>query len=176
MLNLARSLLVLSILALVGCTEVVDPLPVDSSSESSQSLEGSLSKSSNCQAVEFSFIGAPISTFEFTGVVEGDLEGTASFVFDASSLNFRGATLKNSGMAEWTITGGLFMGLESFETEFDNINILKDRPGSPATLSENKGKHRAVDGVQKANLTYKGTFSQLPSPIANHDYRGVICI
>jgi hypothetical protein len=84
-------------------------------------------------------------------------------------------TIANSGTTNWSIDGGIVPGLGTFVTEFDNRNINIDRPGSPATLFENKGAHRALQGVEKANLSYKGTFSLLPSPEGNLDYEGVIC-
>jgi hypothetical protein len=46
-----------------------------------------------------------------------------------------------------------------------------------ARSSKNTGQHRALNGVQKANLEYQGTFdlTAVPEPLADHDYRGVIC-
>jgi len=117
----------------------------------------------------------PTGPASLEGLVTGELEGTVSLEFDFGSVKFAGVTVANSGTAHWSITGGMIPAPVTFDTEFDNRNVALDRPGSPATLFENTGKHRAVGGVERANLTYKGTFTTLPSPRGDHDYQGVIC-
>ena len=77
----------------------------------------------------------------------------------------------------WEITGGV-LGPLTFETTFDNRNIATDRPGSPADVFENTGKHRALSGVSKANLTYNGPAIFDPASfsfVLDHHYNGVIC-
>lgn len=137
----------------------------------------SFSSGPGCRTVEYDTAGSPTGTpGVFAGVVTGDLEGTFTQVFDVTSITLAGVTVHNSGTFYWEITGGVFPDLESFTTHFDNANILLDRPGSPGTLFENKGKHRALSGVSKANLTYKGTSDTVPSPpVINWHYQGVIC-
>jgi hypothetical protein len=65
-------------------------------------------------------------------------------------------------------------GAGSFDTQFDNKNFFVDRPGSPASVIENLGTHRAMGGVSKANLGYNGAFNASPEPVAAHDFHGVI--
>ena len=175
MLNSSRCLSLLLVFAAVGCTDGVEPLPVEASIQTAEQQESVLAKSSQCQSVHFRIVGAPTGPVSFSAEISGDLEGTVNIIFDASSFTFAGVTFRNSGTAQWEVTGGIITGLESFETTFSNLNILHDRPGSPETLFENKGKHRAEEGVQKAELTYKGDFTLVPSPEIDHDYRGVIC-
>ena len=86
---------------------------------------------------------------------------------------FAGVTMKNGGIAHWDITGGV-LGPLTFDTEIENKNLLTNRPGSPGTLFENIGKHRAISGVKKANLHYIGTFDALTG-MTDHDFQGVIC-
>lgn len=89
--------------------------------------------------------------------VSGHLVGTGeSFFYIPDSLRFAGVTIKNAGETHWHITGGVVPGLGEFKTSFDSKNTNTDRPGSPAYVFENIGKHRAMEGVQRANLHYKG--------------------
>jgi len=125
--------------------------------------------------VKFVVFPMPAGPFSGSATVSGDLEGTSTTEFDPGSITFAGVTIHNSGVTHWDITGGVVPGLGTFVTEFDNMNIAIDRPGSPGTLFENIGKHRAVDGVAKANLRYRGTFDLVPSPHGEHHYQGVIC-
>jgi hypothetical protein len=133
-------------------------------------------QASSCYTPKFSVTLVPITFFTFKGVLSGDLEGEVLVQFDPNSVGFAGKTISNAGTAHWDITGGVIPGLGAFQTTFDNRNIAVDRPGSPSTRFENTGKHRALDGVAKANLTYKGAFSAVPTPEVHHDYRGVICL
>ena len=131
--------------------------------------------SSGCYAPEFNVAFVPTGDFSFEGVVGGDLEGTVTLEFDPGSIAFAGVAVSNSGTAHWVISGGTIPALGVFDTEFDNRNLLTDRPGSPATLFENIGRHREAGGVRKANLEYNGTFTLVPSPQGFQEYRGVIC-
>jgi len=158
--------------SLVGCsgdtvpvapTDVVLPEAVAESSGGVAASGGN----SGCYAVKF-----VVSGFFPDFAVTGDLVGTSSPVF-ADEFKWTGHTVANGGTAHWVITGGV-LGYIEFDTTFHNRNILIDRPGSPATFFENTGKHRALAGVEKANLTYHGTFDAL-IPAADHDYQGVIC-
>jgi len=76
-------------------------------------------------------------------------------------------------MAYWTITGGMIPGLGTFVTEQDNVLHLTDRPGSPFLLAEITGKHRAVEGVEQANLTHQGLYNI--GGTAYLETQGVIC-
>lgn len=131
----------------------------------------------NCFTPEFTVLITPLSAFTHSGEVSGDLDGTVVFEFDIpGSLHFAGATIHNAGFADWTITGGIVPDLEAFQTDFRNLNLAVDRPGSPAGVFENTGSHRAAVDVRKANLRYKGTFDATVSPPEGlHHYRGVIC-
>lgn len=129
-----------------------------------------------CFSPEFSVLVTPVGPGTFLGEVSGELEGTVVMEFDLpGSLRFAGATIHNSGTADWTITAGVVPDLTSFQTQFRNMNINVDRPGSPAGTFENVGSHRATAGVRRAELTYRGTFVTAPSPEALHHYHGVIC-
>jgi hypothetical protein len=172
-------------LGLVACTGEVGQQPLEAttmtlpdSADEASAVQAS-GGNSGCYAVKFSVVGdsfgpggEPIAPF----VVSGDLVGTIESVFDLpDSLKFAGVTVKNAGVSYWHITGGVVPNLGEFTTSFDNLNHVIDRPGSPATLFENQGRHRALEGVQKANLTYKGTFNLVPSPFLSHHFKGVIC-
>lgn len=129
-----------------------------------------------CFSVDFSVLLTPVVVGHVLGEVSGELEGTVVLEFDLpGSLRFAGATIHNAGTADWTITGGIVPDLETFQTEFRNMNINVDRPGSPAATFENIGSHRATAGVRKGEMTYSGTFVAGPSPEGLHHYRGVIC-
>lgn len=131
---------------------------------------------SGCYTPKFSVVGAPTSIpWIFEGQVTGDLEGSATWVFDLGSITFTGNTVSNSGTWHFTITGGIIPGLGAFDTEFHNRNQLVDNPATPGTVFENHGSLRALDGVSKANLTYQGTFWAVPSPHGVWDFLGVIC-
>ena len=106
--------------------------------------------------------------------MSGDLVGTVALEFAPGSVTFTGQTLSVAGTAQWVVTGGVISGLSAFETEFQNRNLLVDRPGSPGNVFENIGTHRAVSGVETANLTYLGTFSGLTSQTIL-SFHGVIC-
>jgi hypothetical protein len=128
---------------------------------------------SGCYSVKFNIKITPAG-MGGEGQITGDLEGSVITAFDPASLRFVGATLMNGGTYSWSITGGVVPGLGEFETQFENINILVDRPGSRFG-SEHNAKHRALSGVKKANLTAHGTFRPVPTPLVDQDYNGVIC-
>ena len=164
-------LLLCLVLCMVACTGDVVPVAPDAVApevvaESSGGVTAS-GGNSGCYTVKFN-----VSGFFPAMAVTGDLVGTHEPLF-GDDFKWTGNTVANGGTAHWVITGGV-LGPITFDTTFDNRNILTDRPGSPATFFENTGKHRALDGVEKANLTYKGTFDAL-IPAIDHDYQGVIC-
>jgi len=127
---------------------------------------------SGCATVRFNVAMTFVGNRVYTGPVTGDLVGTVTQTFVGANT-FAGANVKNGGTAEWDITAGV-LGAFTFETTFENMNFLTDRPGSPFDMFESIGKHRATGGVQKANLTYIGTFP-LATLTTDHDYNGVIC-
>ncbi len=157
--------IVLAAALVVGCSET--------HRNPTESLAPNFDGASGCYGVKFNIKITPAG-MGGAGQITGDLEGSVTSAFDPASLRFVGATLMNGGTYSWSVTGGVIPGLGEFETEFDNINILVDRPGSYYG-SEHNGKHRALSGVKTANLTYHGTFRQLPTPLVDQDYNGVIC-
>lgn len=175
--------LLLSLLACgAGCaggagrlpSQPAEILPVDLLTQSSHA-GAAQAGTAGCHAVKFNVAVSPIMPGTHQGVMTGDVQGTVRVQFDLASVEFAGITISNSGTAHWVVTGGTVPGLGAFDTTFDNRNLVIDRPGSPATLFENIGRHRALGGVDTANLTYHGTFSTVPSPRTDHDYQGVIC-
>jgi hypothetical protein len=168
MRTLTRTASLLGCLLLPACADPTAP-------RGPQSPDLVVAGRSGCYVVEFNVAVAidPAAIFVAHGVVTGDLQGTATFVFDPASLHFAGKTLKNAGTATWDVTGGV-TGPLAFTTTFDNLNIITDRPGSPAVITEQVGTHHAVSGVEVANLHYKGSFSDV-TVSGSHDYRGVIC-
>lgn len=167
------ALLVGTALLLVGCDAGV-AVPEPAAEHSSTAMTSA--RASNCYTPKFTTTLVPINNFTFEGVVSGDLVGEVLVEFDPNSVGFAGKTISNAGTAQWDITGGVVPGLGAFQTTFNNRNILVDRPGSPPTRIENTGRHRALGGVAKANLTYEGAFSAVPTPQAILDYNGVICL
>ena len=132
---------------------------------------------SGCVTPRFNAMLVPTAPHTFGGPVTGDLEGTMELVFDEDfPTKIAGVTIFTSGgIANWDITGGI-LGPLTFQTTFEQRNHM-DAPPAFGTVFENLGSHRALTGVAKANLTYKGTFDVLasPAPLADHDYHGVIC-
>jgi hypothetical protein len=132
---------------------------------------------SGCYAVKFNVDITPITGNTLSGVVTGDLEGTADITLLGASWPPTGATNTSTFDFRWHITGGVIPALvgSTFDTRSENRNILHFRlpPGRP--FAQNVGSHRAVAGVSKANLTYTGE-----TPIATFqttlDHRGVICL
>ena len=167
------TLIVAAALLLVGCDAGV-AVPGPAAERGSTAMTSA--RASDCYTPKFTVTLVPINDFTFDGAVSGDLEGEVLVQFDPNSVGFAGKTISNAGIAHWDITGGVVPGLGAFQTTFNNRNILVDRPGSPPTRIENTGGHRALDGVAKANLTYRGAFSAVPTPQAHHDYNGVICL
>lgn len=175
----ARLLLVPLVVCMAACTgdavpmaptEVVAPEAVAESPGQVHALAGQ----SGCHTVKFKVLGwtpTPSVTGDLVGTVVGD-------AMDFSTVKISGSTVSISGTRDWEITGGTVPGLAAFRTSVDNRNHISDRPGSPALLFENSGKHRALEGVEKANLTYNGTALRDPNTGAfylDHDFNGVIC-
>jgi hypothetical protein len=152
-----------------------DVVAHDAVAEPSGAVQASAAQS-GCYAVKFNVSGTLVpGVLTVQGVVSGDLVGTVEMTFDLGTLTFAGVTIKNGGFAEWNVDGGVVAGIDEFKTSFDNKNLATDRPGSPAWVFENIGTHRALEGVQKANLHYEG-ISDFAEPRAfSHDYQGVIC-
>lgn len=135
-----------------------------------------LNEVAGCYDVKLNVVGAPTAVpwiFEYQ--ITGDLEGSATAEFDLVPPRVTGATNTLTGTMHWTITGGIIPGLGQFETEFQHRNHVIDTANSPPTVFENQGKLRALSGVEKANLHYKGTYWALPSPHGAWKFWGVIC-
>lgn len=130
---------------------------------------------SGCYTVQFNSKSVPTAPLTFAGPVTGDLVGSATFTIDPSTLKTLSHTVSFDVDAVWVITGGIIPNLTGFQTRGQGIRAINvDRPGSSADVAENVGTHRAVSGVQKANLSFRGTFSNIDGT-ADHDYHGVIC-
>ena len=170
------------VMCLAGCADQAAQAPtaptavlssVPAASAGVQSSSAAAKTSAGCYAVKFQMIAEDPDVSDFH--LSGDLVGTSEPTFD-SDMKFAGVTIANHGTAVWTITGGVIPGLTTFQTTFDNRNILSDRPGSPGDVFENIGTHRAISGVAKANLTYHGSLIyQPPVTLLSHQYQGVIC-
>ena len=109
----------------------------------------SFNGASGCFTPKFNVVLVATGPSTFEGPVTGDLEGAIEFVFEGG-FKLTGGTAANQGLANWDITGGIVPGLGMFQTSFENRNQLVQPPDF---LFENKGKHRALDGVEKANVT-----------------------
>jgi hypothetical protein len=161
----------------VGPTEAVAPEVVAEFSGTVHASNGQ----SGCYAVKFNVSGNvlpggfPVSPW----VVSGDLVGEQTWFPDVTSFRLAGVTFNVSGEMAWNIDGGVVPGLGEFKTSFDLKNLNIDRPGSPANIAENIGTHRALEGVQKANLTLKGVTEAAEDSSSmgssSMDYQGVIC-
>ena len=170
------------VMCLVGCADQAAQVPtaptaalssVPAASAGVQSSSAAAKTSAGCYAVKFQLVAEDPDLVDVH--LSGDLEGTVVYTFD-SDMKFAGATVANHGTYVWTITGGVVPGLTTFQTAFDNRNIMSDRPGSSGDVFENIGTHRAISGVAKANLTYHGSLIyQPPVTLLSHQYQGVIC-
>jgi hypothetical protein len=134
--------------------------------------------SEKCYSVQF-VASAPWGPGDLTFALDGDLIGTFRTEFDPSTIKysgpmpfFSGGTMAIEGAGHWVVTGGIVPGLSAFRTSLTNRNLLSAVAGATPDVFENIGSHRAVTGVGKANLTYKGTASMAG---VEHRYHGVIC-
>jgi hypothetical protein len=142
--------------------------------------------SAGCHSVRFEMVFEPVEpppTFEFEATFSGDIEGTADIVLlDGTDLT--GVTNTAVFHFVWTITGGKVAELigNGFETIVDNRNIMNMSfdPDNPfdEPIAYVVGKHRAEDGVLRANLSYVGagmlTSDGRFETVMPH--RGVICL
>ena len=131
---------------------------------------------SGCYTVKFDFHG--IGVFPtFTATTTGDLEATVDVVFDVGSNETHGVVIFNQGDITYHVTGGIIpalVGLD-FETTGRPLTILQ--PDNEPLVSGITGTEKAVAGVKKANLTFRGTFDVRngpPFPV-ELKYNGVIC-
>lgn len=145
-------------------------VPTNPEAERSGALPQSLAVGGNsgCVTPRFNVSGDGFGTQR----VSGDLIGTVTQMFTGIEP-FTGVTNRSSGIAEWEITGGV-AGPLTFTTKFENRNHLITNPSTPAGVVENRGTHRALSGVEKANFTYEGTFTVATANL-DHDYHGVLC-
>jgi hypothetical protein len=162
--------ILLLLLATWGCDRVTEP------AAGPLSERVNANEVSGCYAVHADWTASPSGPTTFSGALSGDLVGTMTSDFDPSSLKFAGSTLAVSFTNYWTITAGVLPAPVSFVTSSDGLNHVVDRPGSPATYFESTGRHRAISGVQQANLTAsnKVDFS-LAIPVLVGAISGVIC-
>jgi hypothetical protein len=155
---------------LVGCSEQ------DMPTEAKKPIFGEAG-SSGCYTVKFTdhavFGGfSPEGPF-YEGTLAGDLVGTSYMVFQPSSFRFSGVTQKAEAVFTYTITGGIISELvgQSFTVAEENINLYVP---ADQDLIINVGKARAIDGVEKANLTWRG-YTPKGSGTSFLEYDGVIC-
>ena len=153
---------------IIGCSEnQTDPTKL---------LEPDLNGASRCYAVKFNVQGAPAGVpWIVEHQITGDIEGSATTVFDLESLRFTGHTVSNTGTWYFTVTGGIIPGLTEFQARHSQRNQLIDNPATPGTVFENHGTLRALSGVEIANLTYHGTYWAVPYEHGEWDVQGVIC-
>lgn len=147
-------------------------VPTNAEAERSGAHSPSLAVAGNSGCVTPRFNVSGVFDGFGTQTVSGDLIGTVAVTFTGIEP-FTGVTNRSSGIAEWEITGGV-AGPLTFTTKFENRNHLIANPSTPAGVAENRGRHRALSGVQKANFTYEGTFTVATANL-DHDYRGVLC-
>lgn len=146
----------------------VEPAPSTTVGPQSESESG-------CYTVRFHATKTGPGTAPFT--LSGDLEGSVKLTFAAATGFFAGVTYHAEGTALWTITGGMVPGLTTFQTSVQQVHFPgKDTEQSPSYVYEFNGTHRALTGVAKANLSYRGTAELAPLPRwFDHEYWGVIC-
>lgn len=138
-------------------------------------LQPDLDGASGCFTVRFTVTG------QWKGIpwtyndldVTGDIEGLVTFAYTPYSETYHGVSFSLSGTAYWTITGGIIPGLGTFETTYDQVNIQAPAKWSNGII-EARGAMRSLSGVEKANLTYKGT-GKFPEASWEVDFQGVIC-
>jgi hypothetical protein len=139
-----------------------------------------------CHSVRFEMVFEPVEpppTFEFEATFSGDIEGTADIVL-LDGTDFTGITNTAVFHFVWTITGGKIAELigSGFETIVDNRNIMNMSfdPENPfdEPIAYVVGKHRAEDGVLRANLSYvgEGTLTTDGRFETLMSHRGVICM
>lgn len=133
---------------------------------------------SSCYAVAFSVEMTSADGVVFEGPISGDLEGTVEVLNTGFTWPPTGATNTSTFEFSWHVTGGIIPELigESFSTAAENRNVLHFLLPPARPFAMNVGKHRAVAGVQKANLTYTGLTNVDGSPsVTRLDHHGVIC-
>ena len=160
--------LLLPVVLLASCTDSGD---VTAPSDKAGAPQFAVAGNSGCYTVKFTTLFTQSDQLHVSGVVSGDLEGTA-FVEATDIGRFTGVTLTVGGTIDWSITGGIIPELigETFLTRLENRNIFL--PGT--SLVQNVGSLRSISGVEKANLTYIGETS-LETNEARFEFNGVIC-
>lgn len=128
--------------------------------------------SSGCYTVEFT---DHIDNVSGSSQLTGDLEGSTETVWDPSvPTKLVGVTYRSTNIRTYEITGGIIPQLvgQSFMTELVLKNMFP--PDNDPTVISNIGTERALEGVNKANLTLHGQTS-LVTLLSELNYRGVIC-
>lgn len=152
-------------LALVACEQT------ETTSPNAAASQFGVAGKSGCYTVKVSVTAVPVGPVTVAGTLAGDLEGTIEFVFDVITP-FTGVTNTAEANTAWHITGGIASELigQTFHTRLKNRNILP--PGE--TFATNVGSHRAIDGVEKANITYIGETS-IVTGVTRLEHNGVLC-
>ncbi len=156
-------------LLFVACT---DSQPVAPDVEVTPDL--GVAGNSGCYTVKFyvEVSGAPPF---FSGAATGDIEATVEVLFDDAASVFHGVVLRSEGVVTWHVSGGIIQELEGETFRTSTRSNLLTRPDNDPLIWEIVGTDRALDGVTKANLTYRGTFVAAPPFDTDLDYQGVIC-
>jgi hypothetical protein len=110
----------------------------------------------------------------FSGVLSGDLEGTADVVLDGDETS-TGVVFHGSGEETWVISGGTIPALIG-RTLTSVLTFTQPAAPGQGDISLINGTYRIVDGVQKGNLTFHATFDASVFPfVVDSEYRGVVC-
>lgn len=158
----------ISCAVVIGCEEQAAPTEA-------LSPEFVVAGESGCYTVKFTddMVWTP-SVGGYLGQLAGDLEGTMT-EWDQGQMAVKivGGTIKVDEITStFNITGGIIPELEgqSFAVAWDFQNLFKADPENYINL----GKVRAIDGVAKANLTFRG-YTPMDGLWSYIDFQGVIC-
>jgi len=110
----------------------------------------------------------------FSGVLSGDLEGTADVVLDGDETS-TGVVFHGSGEETWVISGGTIPALVG-RTLTSVLTFTQPSAPGQEDISLINGTYRIVDGAERGNLTFHATFDASVFPFAvDSKYRGVVC-
>jgi hypothetical protein len=109
----------------------------------------------------------------FAGTISGDLQGSVDVVLDGFAAT--GHISHIPGEETWVITGGTIPELvgRTITNVFTVVQVFAPGQGSTPLIN---GTSRNIDGAERVNLTFYGTFDNSVFPFAvDVDYRGVVC-
>lgn len=129
---------------------------------------------SGCYTVKFTNDLVWTPPVGYIGQLGGDLEGTMTDWFqDPNYWTINRGTMKVDGSTStFNITGGIIPELmdQSFSVAWDFQNLANADPDNWVNL----GRVRAIDGVAKANLTWRG-YTPKGSVTSFLEFQGVMC-